>query len=65
MMGGDSIQHDVDPDIDRPIMLHPFATTVTNTDQDLSQKNMYPKQGEYEAIQKKLEALKNVSFFLP
>lgn len=69
---GDSIPPDVDPDTVRWIPAnHPFATTVSDIDQDLAQNNVYQKQGvpfriraEHEAMQKKLEALQNVSFFL-
>ncbi|XP_010459774.1 PREDICTED: protein MULTIPLE CHLOROPLAST DIVISION SITE 1 [Camelina sativa] len=64
---GDSIPPDVDPDTIRWIPAnHPFATTVSDIDQDLAQTNVYQKQGvpfriraEHEAMQKKLEALQN------
>ncbi|VVA92023.1 unnamed protein product [Arabis nemorensis] len=64
---GDSIPSDVDPDTVRWIPAnHPFATTVSDIDQDLAQTNVYQKQGvpfriraEHEAMQKKLEALQN------
>ncbi|XP_013586497.1 PREDICTED: uncharacterized protein LOC106295206 isoform X1 [Brassica oleracea var. oleracea] len=64
---GDSIPPDVDPDTVRWIPAnHPFATTVSDIDQDLAQNNVYQKQGvpfriraEHEAMQKKLEALQN------
>ncbi|KAG7597762.1 hypothetical protein ISN44_As06g020890 [Arabidopsis suecica] len=64
---GDSIPPDVDPDTVRWIPAnHPFATTVSDIDQDLAQTNVYQKQGvpfriraEHEAMQKKLEALQN------
>ncbi|KAJ4879573.1 multiple chloroplast division site 1 [Raphanus sativus] len=64
---GDSIPPDVDPDIVRWIPAnHPFATTVSDIDQNLAQNNVYQKQGvpfriraEHEAMQKKLEALQN------
>ncbi|EFH66671.1 hypothetical protein ARALYDRAFT_472319 [Arabidopsis lyrata subsp. lyrata] len=64
---GDSIPPDVDPETVRWIPAnHPFATTVSDIDQDLAQNNVYQKQGvpfriraEHEAMQKKLEALQN------
>ncbi|CAN7099074.1 unnamed protein product [Brassica rapa subsp. narinosa] len=64
---GDSVPPDVDPDTVRWIPAnHPFATTVSDIDQDLAQNNVYQKQGvpfriraEHEAMQKKLEALQN------
>ncbi|KAJ0247723.1 Protein MULTIPLE CHLOROPLAST DIVISION SITE 1 [Hirschfeldia incana] len=64
---GHSIPPDVDPDTVRWIPAnHPFATTVSDIDQDLAQNNVYQKQGvpfriraEHEAMQKKLEALQN------
>ncbi|KAG2319635.1 hypothetical protein Bca52824_012848 [Brassica carinata] len=64
---GDSMPPDVDPDTVRWIPAnHPFATTVSDIDQDLAQNNVYQKQGvpfriraEHEAMQKKLEALQN------
>ncbi|KFK44195.1 hypothetical protein AALP_AA1G226800 [Arabis alpina] len=64
---GDSVPPDVDPDTVRWIPAnHPFATTVSDIDQDLAQTNVYQKQGvpfriraEHEAMQKKLEALQN------
>ncbi|EOA38137.1 hypothetical protein CARUB_v10009608mg [Capsella rubella] len=64
---GDAIPPDVDPDTIRWIPAnHPFATTVSDIDQDLAQNNVYQKQGvpfriraEHEAMQKKLEALQN------
>lgn len=64
---GDTVPPDVDPDTVRWIPAnHPFATTVSDIDQDLAQNNVYQKQGvpfriraEHEAMQKKLEALQN------
>ncbi|CAA7020084.1 unnamed protein product [Microthlaspi erraticum] len=64
---GDSVPPDVDPDTVRWIPAnHPFATTVSDIDQDLAQDNVYQKRGvpfriraEHEAMQKKLEALQN------
>lgn len=64
---GDSIPPDVDPDTVRWIPAnHPFATTVSDIDEDLAQTNVYQKNGipfrikaEHEALQKKLEALQN------
>ncbi|KAJ0257487.1 Protein MULTIPLE CHLOROPLAST DIVISION SITE 1 [Hirschfeldia incana] len=64
---GDSVPPDVDPDTVRWIPAnHPFATTVSDIDQDLAQGNVYQQQGvpfriraEHEAMQKKLEALQN------
>lgn len=64
---GDSIPPDVDPDSIRWIPAnHPFATTVSDIDEDLAQNNVYQKHGvpfriqaEHEALQKKLEALQN------
>nr|DAD41862.1 TPA_asm: hypothetical protein HUJ06_016185 [Nelumbo nucifera] len=64
---GDSIPPDVDPDTVRWIPAnHPFATTVSDIDEDLAQNNVYQKHGvpfriqaEHEALQRKLEALQN------
>lgn len=68
---GDPIPTDIDPDTVRWIPAnHPFATTVSDIDEDLAQNNVYKKDGvpfrvkaEHEAMQKKLEALQNVSSF--
>lgn len=68
---GDLIPPDVDPDTVRWIPAnHPFATTANDIDEDLAQNNVYQKHGvpfriraEHEALQKKLEALQNVSCF--
>ncbi|KAF8377952.1 hypothetical protein HHK36_031341 [Tetracentron sinense] len=65
---GDSIPQDVDPDTVRWIPAnHPFATTVSDIDEDLAQNNVYQKHGvpfrikaEHEALQRKLEALQSV-----
>uniref|UniRef100_A0A1D1YIP9 DNA-directed RNA polymerase subunit beta n=1 Tax=Anthurium amnicola TaxID=1678845 RepID=A0A1D1YIP9_9ARAE len=62
---GDEIPADVDPDTVRWIPAnHPFATTVSDIDEELAQNNVYQKNGvpfrikaEHEALQKKLEAL--------
>ncbi|GKV33411.1 hypothetical protein SLEP1_g41930 [Rubroshorea leprosula] len=64
---GDSVPPDVDPDTIRWIPAnHPFATTVSDIDEDLAQNNVYQKHGvpfriqaEHEALQRKLEALQN------
>ncbi|GLU00081.1 hypothetical protein SLE2022_174750 [Rubroshorea leprosula] len=64
---GDSAPPDVDPDTIRWIPAnHPFATTVSDIDEDLAQNNVYQKHGvpfriqaEHEALQRKLEALQN------
>lgn len=64
---GDSIPPDVDPDTIRWIPAnHPFATTVSDIDENLAQNNVYQKHGvpfriqaEHDALQKKLEALQN------
>ncbi|XP_064962772.1 protein MULTIPLE CHLOROPLAST DIVISION SITE 1-like isoform X1 [Musa acuminata AAA Group] len=64
---GDSIPPDIDPDTVRWIPAnHPFATTVSDIDEDLAQNNVYQKDGvpfrvkaEHEAMQKKLQALQN------
>ncbi|URD95470.1 hypothetical protein MUK42_35544 [Musa troglodytarum] len=64
---GDSIPPDIDPDTVRWIPAnHPFATTVSDIDEDLAQSNVYQKDGvpfrvkaEHEAMQKKLQALQN------
>ncbi|KAF8409897.1 hypothetical protein HHK36_002415 [Tetracentron sinense] len=66
---GDSIPPDVDPDTVRWIPAnHPFATTVSDIDENLAQNNVYQKHGvpfriqaEHEALQRKLEALQSVS----
>lgn len=66
---GDSIPPDIDPDTVRWIPAnHPFVTTVSDIDEDLAQNNVYQKDGvpfrvkaEHEAMQKKLQALQNVS----
>lgn len=66
---GDIVPPDVDPDTIRWIPAnHPFATTATDLDEDLAQNNVYQKHGvpfriqaEHEALQRKLEALQNVS----
>ena len=66
---GDPIPPDVDPDTVRWIPTnHPFATTASDIDEDLAQNNVYQKHGvpfrikaEHEALQRKLEALQNVS----
>ncbi|XP_074590804.1 protein MULTIPLE CHLOROPLAST DIVISION SITE 1 [Curcuma longa] len=66
---GDSIPPDIDPDTVRWIPAnHPFATTVSDIDEDLAQNNVFQKDGvpfrvkaEHEAMQKKLEALQNTS----
>ncbi|XP_042463626.1 protein MULTIPLE CHLOROPLAST DIVISION SITE 1-like [Zingiber officinale] len=63
----DSIPPDIDPDTVKWIPAnHPFATTVSDIDEDLAQNNVYQKDGvpfrvkaEHEAMQKKLEALQN------
>lgn len=68
---GDPIPPDVDPDTVRWIPAnHPFATTASEIDEDLAQTNVHQKHGvpfrikaEHEALQRKLEALQNVSFF--
>ncbi|KNA09306.1 hypothetical protein SOVF_154890 [Spinacia oleracea] len=68
---GDSIPPDVDPDTVRWIPAnHPFATTVSDIDEDLAQNNVYQKRGvpfriqaEHEALQKKLEALQSEQKF--
>lgn len=62
---GDAVPSDVDPDTVRWIPAnHPFATTVSDIDEDLAQNNVYQKHGvpfriqaEHEALQRKLEAL--------
>ncbi|MQM20702.1 hypothetical protein Taro_053726 [Colocasia esculenta] len=62
---GDDMPPDVDPDTVRWIPAnHPFATTVSDIDEELAQSNVYQKNGvpfrikaEHEALQKKLEAL--------
>lgn len=67
---GDPIPPDVEPDTVRWIPAnHPFATTSSEIDEDLAQTNVYQKHGvpfriqaEHEALQKKLEALQNVSY---
>lgn len=64
---GDAIPPDVDPDTIRWIPAnHPFATTVSDIDEDLAQTNVYQKHGvpfrikaEHEALQRKLESLQN------
>ncbi|KAJ4963723.1 hypothetical protein NE237_023662 [Protea cynaroides] len=64
---GDPIPPDVDPDTVRWIPAnHPFATTVSDIDEDLAQNNVYQKHGvpfriqaEHEALQRKLEALQS------
>ncbi|KAM7521341.1 hypothetical protein LguiB_020303 [Lonicera macranthoides] len=64
---GDSVPPDVDPDTVRWIPAnHPFATAVSDIDEDLAQNNVYQKHGvpfriqaEHEALQRKLEALQN------
>lgn len=66
---GDSVPPDVDPDTIRWIPAnHPFATTSTDIGEDFAHKNVSQKSGvpfriqaEHEALQKKLEALQNVS----
>lgn len=66
---GDAVPPDVDPDTIRWIPAnHPFATTVSDIDEDLAQTNVYQKHGvpfrikaEHEALQRKLESLQNVS----
>lgn len=66
---GDSVPPDVDPDTIRWIPAnHPFATTAMDIDEDFAQRNVNQKHGvpfriqaEHEALQKKLEALQNVS----
>ncbi|XP_021746576.1 protein MULTIPLE CHLOROPLAST DIVISION SITE 1-like isoform X1 [Chenopodium quinoa] len=68
---GDAIPPDVDPDTVRWIPAnHPFATTVSDIDEDLAQNNVYQKHGvpfriqaEHEALQKKLEALQGEQKF--
>lgn len=68
---GDSIPADVDPDTVRWIPAnHPFATTVSDIDEDLAQNNVYQKHGvpfriqaEHEALQRKLEALQDEQKF--
>lgn len=71
MMGGDSIPHDVDPDIDRSVMpiirLQQLLPILIKTS---LKNNVYPKQGvpfrihaEHKAEKKKLKALQNISFF--
>lgn len=67
---GDSVPPDVDPDTIRWIPAnHPFVTTSTDIGEDFAHKNVNQKHGvpfriqaEHEALQKKLEALQNVSF---
>ncbi|KAK1321103.1 hypothetical protein QJS10_CPA03g02454 [Acorus calamus] len=62
---GDPVPPDVDPDTVRWIPAnHPFATTVSDIDENIAQNNVYQKHGvpfrikaEHEALQKKLEAL--------
>ncbi|XP_010539778.1 PREDICTED: protein MULTIPLE CHLOROPLAST DIVISION SITE 1 isoform X2 [Tarenaya hassleriana] len=64
---GESIPPDVDPDTVRWIPAnHPFATTVSDIDQELAQNNVYLKHGvpfriqaEHEALQRKFEALQS------
>ncbi|KAJ0963868.1 hypothetical protein J5N97_028990 [Dioscorea zingiberensis] len=64
---GDDIPPDVDPDRVRWIPAnHPFATTVSDIDENLARENVYQKQGapfrirvEHEALQRKIEALQN------
>ncbi|OVA00657.1 hypothetical protein BVC80_9085g68 [Macleaya cordata] len=64
---GDSIPPDVDPDTVRWIPAnHPFATTVSDMDENLAQNNVFQKHGvpfriqaEHEALQKKLESLQS------
>ena len=66
---GDSVPPDVDPDTIRWIPAnHPFATTSTDIGEDFAHKNVSQKHGvpfriqaEHEALQRKLEALQNVS----
>lgn len=66
---GDPVPSDVDPDTVRWIPAnHPFATTASDIDEGLAQTNVYQKHGvpfriqaEHEALQRKLEALQNVS----
>ncbi|WOK98847.1 hypothetical protein Cni_G07559 [Canna indica] len=68
---GDSIPPDVDPDTVRWIPAnHPFATTVSDIDEDLAQNNVYQKDGvpfrvkaEHEAMQKKIQALQREQVF--
>ncbi|KAL2895225.1 Protein MULTIPLE CHLOROPLAST DIVISION SITE 1 [Bienertia sinuspersici] len=68
---GDSIPDDVDPDSVRWIPAnHPFATTVSDIDEDLAQNNVYQKHGvpfriqaEHEALQRKLESLQGEQKF--
>lgn len=69
---GDTLPPDVDPDTVRWIPAnHPFATTVSDIDEDLAQNNVYQKHGvpfriqaEHEALQKKLESLQGVSYLV-
>ncbi|MED6183566.1 sister chromatid cohesion protein 1, variant 2 [Stylosanthes scabra] len=69
---GDTVPPDADPDTIRWIPAnHPFATTATDLDEDLAQNNVYQKHGvpfriqaEHEALQRKLEALQNVSLMV-
>lgn len=64
---GDAVPPDVDPDTIRWIPAnHPFATTVSDIDEDLAETNVYQKHGvpfrikaEHEALQRKLESLQN------
>ncbi|KMS94746.1 hypothetical protein BVRB_015690 [Beta vulgaris subsp. vulgaris] len=68
---GDTLPPDVDPDTVRWIPAnHPFATTVSDIDEDLAQNNVYQKHGvpfriqaEHEALQKKLESLQGEQKF--
>ncbi|KAM0945198.1 putative protein MULTIPLE CHLOROPLAST DIVISION SITE 1 [Dioscorea sansibarensis] len=62
---GDDIPPDVDPDRVRWIPAnHPFATTVSDIDENLARENVYQKHGapfrirvEHEAMQRKIDAL--------
>ncbi|XP_042493229.1 protein MULTIPLE CHLOROPLAST DIVISION SITE 1 isoform X1 [Macadamia integrifolia] len=64
---GDSMPPDVDPDTVSWIPAnHPFATTVSDIDEDLAQNNVYQKHGvpfriqaEHDALQRKLEVLQS------
>lgn len=68
---GDIMPPDVDPDTIRWIPAnHPFATTVSDIDEDLAQTNVHQKHGvpfrikaEHEALQKKLESLQKEQKF--
>lgn len=64
---GDSVPPDVDPDTVKWIPAnHPFATTVSDIDENLARNNVNQKHGvpfrikaEHEEMQKRLEALQN------